>query len=164
MFPFHQEEDPLLMKWSSKTDELKNLLIDKRVGAYVGIDPTAPSLHIGHMVPLMSLFWMHVHGYHTVTLLGGATAKIGDPTGRTQDREKVHSSERTENMVKMHYQLKKLWLNVEKYGRRHGFIWEWAWKRGLVNNNAWMNKLSVIEMLQIIGPSMRMGTMLSRDT
>jgi tyrosyl-tRNA synthetase len=48
---------------------LDNLMIDKRTGAYVGIDPTAPSLHIGHMIPLMALFWMHIHGFHTISLV-----------------------------------------------------------------------------------------------
>jgi tyrosyl-tRNA synthetase len=139
-------------------------MTDRRVGAYVGIDPTASSLHVGHMLPLMSLFWMYVHGYHTVTLLGGATSKIGDPTDRLTTREKQHSSTRANNMVSMHYQLKKLWLNVEVYGRKYGYNWEWSWKRELVNNNAWMNKLPIMEVLQVLGPGMRMGAMLARET
>ena len=48
----------------------------KRIGAYVGIDPTAPSLHIGHLLPLMSLFWMYVHGFHAVTLVRRGLIKI----------------------------------------------------------------------------------------
>ena len=44
-------------------------MINKRVGAYVGLDPTAPSLHVGHLLPLMSLFWMYVSGFHAVTLV-----------------------------------------------------------------------------------------------
>lgn len=140
------------------------MLIDDRIGAYVGIDPTAASLHIGHMLPLMSLFWMFIHGYHTITLLGGATAKIGDPSGRLTTRENVHRHTRTENMIKMHYQLKKLWVNVEAYALRYGYKWEWAWKRGLVNNNTWMNKLPLMEVLQILGPGVRMGPMLAKET
>jgi tyrosyl-tRNA synthetase len=139
-------------------------MTDKRIGAYVGIDPTASSLHVGHLLPLMSIFWMYLHGYHTVSLLGGATAKIGDPTGRLTTRTKEHSAVRTANMVNMHYQLKKLWVNVEECGRKFGYNWEWAWHRELVNNNTWTNKLTVIELLQIIGPGMRLGTMLARDT
>lgn len=116
------------------------------------------------MIPLMSLFWMFVHGYHTVTLLGGATAKIGDPTGRTKDRERLHATARTENMFRTHYQLKKLWANIEAYGRTFKYTYAWAWKRGLHNNNTWLNKLSITELLNLIGPGMRMGAMLSRDT
>lgn len=150
------------------TDSDRNVVDEimtfKRVGAYVGIDPTASSPHVGHLLPLMCLFWMYVHGYHTVSLLGGATAKIGDPTDRLVSREKQHSSVRTANMVGMHYQLKRLWQNVETYGRSFGHEHEWAWHRELVNNNAWMNKLPLMEVLQVLGPGMRIGAMLAKDT
>lgn len=158
------EERGLVHNVTGPRDEVDKMMIDERVGAYVGIDPTAASLHIGHMLPLMSLFWMFVHGYHTVTLLGGATAKIGDPTDRLTTREYVHRHTRTENMVRMHYQLKKLWVNVEAYGLKYGYKWEWAWKRGLVNNNTWMNKLGIMEVLQVLGPGVRMGPMLAKET
>lgn len=140
------------------------MMTENRLGAYVGIDPTASSLHVGHMLPLMSLFWMYVHGYHTITLLGGATAKIGDPTDRLTTRENTKSAIRAQNMVSMHYQLKKLWVNVEAYGRKYGYDWNWAWKRALLNNNMWMNSLPIMEVLQVLGPGMRMGSMLARDT
>ena len=45
------------------------LLTEKRIGAYVGVDPTAPSLHVGHLLPLMVLYWMYLHGYYTVSLV-----------------------------------------------------------------------------------------------
>lgn len=148
----------------SDREWIKNTLTNKRVGAYVGVDPTAASLHVGHLLPLMALFWMYVHGYHAVTLLGGATAKVGDPTGRLTARAKEHSSIRAANMVNMHYQMKKLWGNVEQYGRKFGYNWEWAWHRELVNNNMWLNKLPVLEFLQLMGTGMRMGPMLGKDT
>jgi tyrosyl-tRNA synthetase len=139
-------------------------MINKRIGAYVGIDPTASSLHVGHLLPLMSLFWMYVHGFHTVSLLGGATAKIGDPTDRLKSREREESHIRTAKMVKMHYQLKRIWLNIELYGKKYGYNWEWAWHRELSNNNMWLNRLPIIEFLQMLGPGMRIGTMLARDS
>ncbi|KAL8946475.1 MAG: hypothetical protein Q9222_007136 [Ikaeria aurantiellina] len=145
-------------------NDLNSLMNQKRVGAYVGVDPTAPSLHIGHLVPLMALFWMYVHGFHSVTLVGGATAGVGDPTGRTKDREKMPSHVRKANMVTMHYQLKTLWANVEAYGRGYGYQSEWAWRRAVKNNNAWLNKLPFIEVLQLLGSGIRVGTMLGRDT
>jgi len=145
-------------------DALDYYMTQKRVGAYVGIDPTAASLHVGHLLPLMSLFWMYVHGYHTVSLLGGATAKIGDPTDRLTTREMEPGAVRTANMARMHFQLKKLWLNVEQYGRKYDYKWEWSWHRELINNNAWWNKLPMLEVLQVLGPGMRLGSMLARDT
>ena len=45
------------------------LLTEKRIGVYVGVDPTAPSLHVGHLLPLMALYWMYLHGYRTVSLV-----------------------------------------------------------------------------------------------
>jgi len=140
------------------------MMTERRVGAYVGIDPTASSLHVGHLLPLMSLFWMYVHGYHTITLVGGATSKIGDPTDRLTSRESIHRKVRTQYMINIHYQLKKLWVNLEAYALKYGYRWEWAWKRGLVNNNAWMNKLPLMEVLQILGPGVRIGPMLAKET
>ena len=67
-------------------------------------------------------------------------------------------------MATMHMGLKKLWLNVETYARKYGYEWEWAWRRELVNNNMWLNKLPVIEWLKLLGQGVRMGTMLGRDT
>ncbi|QSZ32184.1 hypothetical protein DSL72_001755 [Monilinia vaccinii-corymbosi] len=158
------EERGYVHQLTGARGEFDRMMTEKRLGAYVGVDPTAPSLHVGHFLPLMSLFWMYIHGYHTVTLLGGATAKIGDPTDRLTTRQKMKSTTRNENMLKMHYQLKGIWLNVEQYGRKYGYQWEWAWKRGLVNNNHWMNGLPVMELLQVLGPGMRMGAMIAKDT
>ncbi|KAI9682069.1 MAG: tyrosyl-tRNA synthetase [Caeruleum heppii] len=158
------EERGYIDKVAGHRDALDKLLTTKRVGAYVGVDPTAPSIHIGNLLPLMTLFWMYVHGYHVVSVLGGATAKVGDPTGRTKSREKEHSTVRKAYMVGMHYQLKKLWANVEQYGRKYGYEWEWAWHRELVNNNTWLNKLSVMELMQVLGPGMRLGTMMGKET
>jgi tyrosyl-tRNA synthetase len=53
----------------SKREDLDHLLTERRVGAYVGVDPTAPSLHIGHLVPFMALGWFFIHGYSSVFLV-----------------------------------------------------------------------------------------------
>ena len=145
-------------------EEFEDRMTDKRLGVYVGIDPTASSLHIGHLLPMMSMFWMYVHGYHTVQLLGGATAKIGDPTDRLTTRESEPAAIRTANMANMHLQLKKIWDNVEAYGRKYGYVRAWSWHKELVNNNAWWNKQPMLEVLQVLGPGMRLGSMLARDT
>jgi tyrosyl-tRNA synthetase len=137
----------------------------KRIGAYVGIDPTAPSLHVGHLLPMMALFWMYINGFHAVSVLGGATAQIGDPTGRTTSRDIQHSSVRKANMASMHYQLKMIWANVERHAKlRYGYEPQWAWKRELVNNNMWLQKVSILEFLKLVGRANRVGTMLGRDT
>lgn len=53
----------------SERDDLDNLLTERRVGAYVGVDPTAPSLHVGHLLPFMALGWLYIHGYGSVFLV-----------------------------------------------------------------------------------------------
>lgn len=144
--------------------DLDWLLTEKRAGVYCGIDPTAPSLHVGHLVCFMTLFWMYVHGYHAVTLVGGGTARVGDPTGRTTDRPQMTSTERKANIVSMHYQLKKIWDNVEKVAQKYGYRWEKYWHRELVNNAVWWNKVPFVDVLKYMGSGMRLGPMLSRET
>ncbi|KAL9133546.1 MAG: hypothetical protein Q9175_005272 [Cornicularia normoerica] len=155
--------------------DLDRLLTAKRVGVYVGIDPTAPSMHVGHLVPLMVLYWMYIHGFHACSLvgnllsdvtriLGGATAQIGDPIGRTTTREAEHSSVRKINILKIHMQLKSIWEHVERRAKDYGYHWEWAWRREVTNNNAWLNKLPAIVLLKLLGSGVRLGTMLGRDT
>jgi len=140
------------------------MMTDKRVGAYVGIDPTASSLHVGHMAPLMIIFWMYVHGYPAVSLVGGATATIGDPTDRLTTRENEDPVRMDANMEKMHIQLRALWRNVDAYARKHRYWRQSIWHRELLNNHDWWNKLPMLDVLQILGPGMRLGSMLARDT
>ncbi len=145
-------------------EEIRTLLTQKRIGAYVGIDPTAASLHVGHLLPMMPLFWMYMHGYRAVSLIGGATAKIGDPTDRLASRAEMKNAVVAMNMVKIHYQLKKLWANVDAQARRYGYNKTWAWRRGVLQNGHWWNKLPMLEVLQRLGAGLRIGPMLSRDT
>jgi tyrosyl-tRNA synthetase len=148
----------------SGRDELENLLTSKRVGAYCGVDPTASSLHVGHIVPFMVLFWMYLHGFQAVTLLGGGTVKLGDPTGRTTARSKLENRERKTNIALMHIQLKSIWAHVETLGSKHGYKRDKTWKRALLNNSVWLNKLPAIDIFSELGPAFRMGALMSRDS
>jgi len=139
-------------------------MLEKRIGAYVGIDPTAPSLHLGHLLPLMPLYWMYLNGYRAFSLVGGATAKIGDPTGRLTSREDMARSTLVMNLAKVQFQLKRLWVNVEARGKHYGYEWSWAWKRGTPTNGHWWNNIPMLEVLRRLGTSLRLGPMLSRDT
>ena len=145
-------------------DDLNKLLTGRRVGVYAGVDPTASSLHIGHMLPFMALAWMYVHGYAAYFILGGFTARIGDPTGRLTGREAQARSTQKANVLAMHMQLKRLGASIERYAEKRGYIKEWAWQRVLLNNIAWWNKTPVMEFLRVMGTGVRLGPMLGRDT
>ncbi|KAF7597243.1 tyrosyl-tRNA synthetase [Aspergillus hancockii] len=163
-FAQHLEERGLLHDVVGERELLHRVFTEKRAGMYAGVDPTAPSLHVGHMLPFMVLAWGYVWGLPVTFLLGGATSRVGDPTGRIKGRDQVHSSVRKANMASMHMQLKKLGASIEQYGRRHGYEKKWAWKRSLTNNNAWWNRLPFIEVLRDLGAYTRLGPMLGRET
>lgn len=148
---------------SSTREDIRNLMLKRRIGAYVGIDPTAPSLHLGHLVALMPLFWLYMNGYGAFTLIGHSTAKIGDPTGKTQDRPDLPPAELVQNLTGIHHQLGLLWKGVEIAARRLGLKRQWHWGRGIINNNHWWNKQPMLEVLRRLGSHVRMGPLLSRD-
>ncbi|KAJ5333580.1 hypothetical protein MYU51_011589 [Penicillium brevicompactum] len=163
-FAQHLEERGLIHDVVGERELLHEIITEKRAGIYVGIDPTAPSMHVGHMLPFMVLAWGYVWGLPVTFLLGGATSRVGDPSGRLKGRDAVHSSIRKANMASMHMQLKKLGVSIEQYGRRHGHTRQPMWKRALTNNNTWWNSMPFLEVLRDLGAYMRLGPMLGRDT
>ncbi|KAK2766671.1 tyrosyl-tRNA synthetase [Arachnomyces sp. PD_36] len=158
------DERGLLNSVAGERDLLEKIINEKRVGIYSGVDPTGPSLHIGHMLPFMVLAWAYVYGIRSVWLLGGSTAQVGDPSGRLEGRKKTHSSVRKANMANMHMQLKRLGMSVERYGEKYGYQREWSWRRVLQNNNTWWNKQPMLEVMRDLGSWTRIGPMLGRDT
>jgi len=79
-------------------------------------------------------------------------------------REAQHRTVRKINMAKIHLQLRSMWMNLERRAREYGYRWEWAWRRELTNNNAWLNKMPFLEMMKLLGQGVRVGTMLGRDS
>ncbi|KPM37400.1 Tyrosine--tRNA ligase, mitochondrial [Neonectria ditissima] len=145
-------------------ETIKEIMRIKRIGAYVGIDPTADSLHVGHILPLMPMFLMWFHGHPAITLIGGSTARIGDPTGRLQSRDMLSNSDITKNITKLHVQLTRIWANVHHLREKHGYHEDWAAKHHLLNNNMWLGTLSLYDFAKRIARHVRIGPMLSRDT
>ncbi|KAF2691718.1 tyrosyl-tRNA synthetase-like protein [Lentithecium fluviatile CBS 122367] len=157
------EERGFVKDISGPRDSLDWLLTRKRVGAYVGVDPTAPSLHVGHLLPLMALYWMYLHGYYTITLLGGGTVQIGDPSGRTTARSRQGEDVQTMNIRCMERQLDKLWIHVKCLGIKHKFP-QFRLKKDVLNNREWLGRLSAVELMRDLGSGMRLGSMLARDS
>ncbi|KAH7018552.1 tyrosyl-tRNA synthetase [Microdochium trichocladiopsis] len=145
-------------------NKFREIMLQKRIGAYVGVDPTAPSLHVGHLLPLMALYWLYIHGYAATTLVGGATAKVGDPTGRLSGREAMSRADMSTNITKVHYQLKSLWTNLDSHVSSMGYEKKWGWSRALWNNSQWHSSVSFSEVVHKLFSGVRLGPMLSRDT
>jgi tyrosyl-tRNA synthetase len=111
----------------------------------------------------MALFWMHLYGFHTITLVGGATAQIGDPTWRTTARKDMVKQERHDNTSQIENQLKFMWSNVKFLGDRYGISPKQS-SHTLLNNLDWLGRVSILEVLQKMGVGLRMGSLLSRES
>ncbi|PHH79317.1 hypothetical protein CDD82_2482 [Ophiocordyceps australis] len=149
---------------AGRPDRIKRLIEAKRIGAYVGIDPTSDSLHMGHLMAMMPLFWLWFHGHPACTLIGGATARFGDPTGHDKTREVMSNSQITINITKIHYQLSKLWTNVIAMRDKYGYNEDWAAKRHLLNNSMWLQSVTLYDFGKRIARHTRMGPLLSRES
>ncbi|MBQ7263298.1 MAG: tyrosine--tRNA ligase, partial [Synergistaceae bacterium] len=76
-------------EWCSAEDRLREVMGSETVTAYVGFDPTADSLHVGHLIPLMALGWLQRLGHRPIALAGGGTGLIGDPSGKSKERNLI---------------------------------------------------------------------------
>ena len=119
--------------------------------AYVGIDPTADSLHIGHLVSIMMLKHLQLAGHKPIALIGGATAMIGDPSGKSEERKLLTEEEISKNEIGIKKQLEKF-LNFE-CGKNSAEI---------VNNNDWFQNISTIHFLRDVGKFLTINYLLNK--
>ena len=117
---------------------------------YVGFDPTADSLHIGHYIPIMAMAHMQKAGHKPIALMGGGTAMIGDPSGKT-DMRKMMTTETIDNNVEC---IKKQMSRFLDFGEGKAII---------VNNGDWLRHLNFIEFMRDIGSMFSVNNMLRAD-
>ncbi|MBO7491711.1 MAG: tyrosine--tRNA ligase [Bacteroidales bacterium] len=130
-------------------------LLNKEVcTAYLGIDPTADSLHIGHLVGIMMLSHFQRCGHRPIALLGGATGMIGDPSGKSQERNLLDEETLKHNQECIKKQLSKF-LDFESEGPTAA---------QLVNNYTWMSKFSFLEFIRDIGKHITVNYMMAKDS
>ena len=122
--------------------------------AYVGIDPTADSLHIGHLVGVMMLKHLQLCGHKPIALLGGATGMIGDPSGKSQERNLLDLETLRRNQEGIKKQLAKF-LNFEDEVPNAAM---------LVNNYDWMSKYSFLDFIRDIGKHLTVNYMMAKDS
>ena len=127
---------------------LSRLMDEGPVTFYIGVDPTGPSLHIGHMVPFFALRHLRDAGHVGIALLGGGTARIGDPSGKTEMRKLISYEEIDENTRRF----------IKQLDRFVGFDGVHAFT---ANNKDWLADLNYIEFLREIGRHFSVNRMLS---
>ena len=119
-----------------------------QIAFYTGIDPTGPSLHIGHMVPIFALKHLCREGHKGVVLVGGGTSRIGDPSGKTEMRKMLSYDELDKNAASIQKQIEKFLAEDIKNVR-------------FVNNKDWLADLNYIDFLRDIGSHFSVNKMLS---
>ncbi|CAG8692270.1 15825_t:CDS:2, partial [Dentiscutata heterogama] len=139
--------------------------VKKQTTVYCGVDPTAPSLHLGNLLTLMGLLHFNVIGHRTIVLIGGATGSIGDPSGRNTERQPMSVTTIEHNVIVLNQQLRRIFNNGLMYASRRGFVLSNELDNFLVMNNLeWFHKMTALEMLNNIGRYFRVGPMLMKDS
>ena len=145
------------LKWRGllyqQTDEagLEDLLTKEKISLYCGVDPTADSMHIGHIVPLLTLRRFQMHGHRPILLVGGATGMIGDPSGRSEERQLQTTEQIAKNVAGIKKQMERIFDFKSENGAQ------------MVNNNDWIGTMSVIEFLRDYGKFLGVNYMLAKD-
>lgn len=133
---------------------LKELLDKEMVSAYVGIDPTADSLHIGHLVSVMMLRHLQRCGHQPIVLVGGATGMIGDPSGKSNERILLDEQTLRHNQNAIKKQLSHL-IDFDSDAKNAA---------KMVNNFDWMNKWSFLDFIRDIGKLITVNYMMAKDS
>ncbi|HPG35591.1 MAG TPA: tyrosine--tRNA ligase [bacterium] len=138
---------------SNVTDpEIEKYLNENKVTVYCGFDPTAESLHVGNLVPLMGLAHFQRHGHKVLPLIGGATGMIGDPSGKSEERNLQSITQVMHNADSIKGQMEKV---LHFKGENSAFM---------VNNYDWTHGMSIIDWLRDIGKHFTLSYMLAKDS
>lgn len=138
---------------TSNIDGLNDALNAGKITAYLGSDPTADSLHVGHLVPVMMMRWLQKYGHRPITLVGGATGRIGDPSGRDSGRPMMTEETLARNVAG----LKKSFSKFFKFG-------DGPSDAIMVDNYDWMKNYSHLDFLRDFGTDFTVPRMLSMDS
>ncbi len=138
---------------TSNMDGLNRALNAGKITAYLGSDPTADSLHVGHLVPVMMMRWLQKYGHKPIALVGGATGRIGDPSGRDSGRPMMTEDVLAKNVAG----LKKSFSKFFKFG-------DGPSDALMVDNYDWMKNYSHMDFLRDFGTDFTVPRMLSMDS
>ncbi|MGB4589206.1 MAG: tyrosine--tRNA ligase [Clostridiaceae bacterium] len=139
------------IKQITHEDEIKKALETEKVTFYIGFDPTADSLHVGHFIAMMFMAHMQRAGHKPIALIGGGTAMIGDPSGKTDMRSMLSKEDIDNNIVGIKKQMEK-------------FIDFSDDKALMLNNSDWLLKLNYVDFLRDIGVHFSVNNMLRAES
>lgn len=125
----------------------------RKITGYIGFDPTADSLHVGSLVPIMVLVHIQRHGHTPIVLVGGGTGMIGDPSGKTRERQLLDLESLDRNIIGIRDQLSRF---VQFEGVDNPAL--------LVNNADWLTKLGLIDFLRDTGKYFTVNYMIAKDS
>ncbi|MFT7586309.1 MAG: tyrosyl-tRNA synthetase [Cellvibrionaceae bacterium] len=145
------------LKWRDSvfdfTEHVPELLKNEKISLYNGFDPTADSLHVGNLIPMVALARFQRFGHTPIALAGGGTGMIGDPSGRSSERNLLSREQLQHNLDKIREQLAMLLdFDVKSNPAK------------LVNNGDWLEKLNLIDFLRDIGKQFSVNAMLQKDS
>ena len=131
-------------------EEIRELLSKEKVTFYIGFDPTADSLHVGHFIQVMVMMHMQAAGHRPIAIIGGGTALVGDPSGRT-DMRKMLTQE-------------QIGINAASFKEQFSRFIEFGEDKALMINNAdWLAELNYVDFLREIGKHFSVNRMLTFD-
>ncbi|ETT82632.1 tyrosine--tRNA ligase [Viridibacillus sp. FSL R5-0477] len=141
-----------LLYQQTDAEGMEKLLNEESVSLYCGVDPTADSMHIGHIVPLLTLRRFQIAGHQPILLVGGATGMIGDPSGRSEERQLQTVEQVEKNVQGIKKQLERIFDFNSENGAK------------LANNRDWIGSMNTIEFLRDYGKLINVNYMLGKDT
>ena len=136
-----------------KTDGIEEVLLSRKVTGYIGFDPTSDSLHVGNLLPIMGLVHLQRHGHRPIALVGGATGMVGDPSGRSKERNLLDEERLAHNVACIRDQLARF-LDFDTKAN----------PAQLLNNADWLGKMSFIGFMRDVGKYFPVGYMLAKDS
>ena len=141
-------EERGMIAQTTDSEAIRKLLGEKKVTFYIGFDPTGDSLHIGHFLQLMVIAHMQRAGHRPIAILGGGTAMVGDPTGKTDMRKMMTPETIQHNADCFKSQMK----NIVDFSDGKGLM---------INNGDWLTKLNYIDFLREVGVHFTVNRMLT---
>lgn len=146
------------LKWRGMIHDImpgtEELLAKGQTTAYVGIDPTADSLHVGHLVSVMMMKHLQVAGHKPIFIIGGATGMIGDPSGKSQERNLLNEETIQQNMAGIKGQLSRF-IDFNSTASNAAIM---------LNNYDWMKQFTFLDFIREVGKHITVNYMMAKDS